>query len=49
MVDLKYLKWSDLNKMGDTQVSGVAESKSVRLSRFEVADPIWRTNIIKNI
>ena len=50
MADLKYLKWSNLNKIGDTYVSGVIESKSdVRLSKFKVADAICPTNIIKNV
>ena len=38
MADSKYLKWSDLNKIGGTWVSEVAESKSdVELSKF-----MWR-------
>ena len=50
MAEFKYSKCSDLNKISDIQVFGIAESKSdIVLSKFKVADSTWRTNIIKNI
>ena len=49
MANLKYSKWLDLNKMDDTQVSGIAEFKSDGvLSKLKVSDLVWRT-FIKNV
>ena len=47
MADQNYQKCSDLDKTGDSQVFGIAESKpDIAFTKFKITDPICNTKII---